>query len=220
MNAKDKEVMKIKSFIFNPFQENTYVVYDSTKECVIIDPGCYTTVEKNILKKFIVSENLKPVKLINTHCHIDHILGNKFANERWNIELYIHKADLPTLENAKNIAEIYGLKDYEKSPHPKHFLKESDNLTFGKSNFKVLFTPGHAPGHICLYNKENNLLIAGDLIFQKSVGRTDLPGGNYETLINSISKKILPLPNETRIYCGHGPTSHLGFEKEHNPFLV
>ena len=212
--------MKIKSFTFNPFQENTYVVYDETKECIIIDPGCYTELERNTLKKFILNKALKPLKLINTHCHIDHILGNKFVSEEWNIELHMHKADLPLLKNAAKISEMYSLEDYKESPSPKRFLSQGDTLTFGKNSFDILFTPGHAPGHICLYSKENNLLIAGDLIFQRSIGRTDLPGGDYDTLIKSILTQIFPLPNETQIFCGHGPSTNLSNEKEHNPFLI
>ena len=211
--------MKIKSFTFNPFQENTYVIYDKTKECLIIDPGCYSQDEQILLKKFITNNKLKPVKIINTHCHIDHILGNKFVNDYWGIELYMHKKDVPLLESAINISKMYRLDNYEGSPYPKHFLAEGDLITFGKSNFNILFTPGHAPGHICLYNKEYNLLIAGDVIFQGSIGRTDLPGGNYDILIRSITKKILTLPNETQIFSGHGPVSNIGYEKENNPFL-
>ncbi len=211
--------MKIKYFTFNPFQENTYVVYDETKECIIIDPGCYTEKERTELRRFITSEGLKPVKLINTHCHVDHVLGNKFVSELWNLELYMHKEDLPLLKNAGNIGKMYGFEDYEGSPYPKHFLAQDDTLTFGESSFKILFTPGHAPGHICLYSKENNLLIAGDVIFQRSIGRTDLPGGDHSTLINSIITQLLPLPEETTVYCGHGPGTKLGYEKEHNPFL-
>ena len=211
--------MKIKSFAFNPFQENTFVVYDETKECIIIDPGCYTEKERTELRRFITSEELKPVKLINTHCHIDHVLGNKFVSELWDLELYMHIEDLPLLENAGNIGKMYGLEDYEVSPYPKHFLAQDDTLTFGESSFKILFTPGHAPGHICLYSKENNLLIAGDVIFQRSIGRTDLPGGDHGTLINSIITQLFPLPNETQVFCGHGPATNLGYEKEHNPFL-
>ena len=211
--------MKIKSFTFNPFQENTFVVYDDTKECVIIDPGCYTDKERDELRRFITSEGLKPVKLINTHCHIDHVLGNKFVSELWDLELYMNKEDLSLLENAGNIGKMYGMEDYEGSPYPKHFLAQDDTLTFGESSFKILFTPGHAPGHICLYSKENNLVIAGDVLFQGSIGRTDLPGGDHSTLINSIITQLFPLPNETQVFCGHGPATNLGYEKEHNPFL-
>ena len=211
--------MNIKSFTFNPFQENTYIVYDATKECLIIDPGCYTDAERKELKAFIEEKGLTPVKLINTHCHIDHVLGNKFTSEQWNIQLHMHKEDLPVLEKVEYISKMYGLEDYEESPYPKHFLAQGDRLTFGKSSFKILFTPGHAPGHICLYSKENNLLIAGDVIFQRSIGRTDLPGGDHSTLINSIITQLFPLPNETQVFCGHGPSTNLGYEKEHNPFL-
>tara|TARA_B100001250_G_scaffold74574_1_gene60931 strand:- start:3565 stop:4218 length:654 start_codon:yes stop_codon:yes gene_type:complete len=211
--------MKIKSFTFNTFQENTYIIYDETKDSLIIDPGCYTKKEQEMLKEFILTEELKPQKLINTHCHIDHILGNKFISDYWGVELQMHKADLPLLKNSGNISKMYGFEDYKGSPQPKHFLTEGDELSFGKSSFNILFTPGHSPGHICLYNKENNMLIAGDLIFQNSIGRTDLPGGNYNTLMESITNKILPLPAETLIFCGHGPSTNLGDEKKYNPFL-
>ena len=211
--------MKIKSFTFNPFQENTYIIYDKTKECLIVDPGCYTEEEKNILKEFITKQKLTPTKLINTHCHIDHILGNKFVHQQWGVPLYIHKADLPLLENAKKISEMYGFENYEDSILPQHYLEEHNIITCGKSSFNILFTPGHAPGHICLLNKKNNIIISGDVIFKESIGRTDLPGGDHNTLINSIMKKIFPLPNETQIFCGHGPITSLGSEKKYNPFL-
>ena len=211
--------MKIKSFTFNPFQENTYIIYDKTKECLIVDPGCYTEEEKNILKEFITKQKLTPTKLINTHCHIDHILGNKFVHQQWGVPLYIHKADLPLLENAKKISEMYGFENYEDSPLPQHYLEEQNIITCGKSSFNILFTPGHAPGHICLLNKKNNIIISGDVIFKNSIGRTDLPGGDHNTLMNSIMKKIFPLPHETQIFCGHGPITSLGSEKKYNPFL-
>ncbi len=211
--------MNIKSFTFNPFQENTYIVYDETKECLIIDPGFYTDAERKELKDFIEEKELTPVKLINTHCHIDHVLGNKFASEQWDLELYMHKEDLPVLEKTGEVSKMYELEGYEGSPYPKHFLAQGDKLTFGESSFKILFTPGHAPGHICLYSKENNLLIAGDVIFQGSIGRTDLPWGDHSTLINSIITQLFTLPNETHVFCGHGPSTNLGYEKEHNPFL-
>lgn len=211
--------MNIKLFTFNPFQENTYVAYDESKECIIIDPGCYNTQEEQELKRFINKEGLNPVKLINTHCHIDHILGNQFVSEEWDLELYIHKLDIKLVENSSEIAKIYGFKEYKKSPFPKHFLEDKDTLTFGNSNFEILFTPGHAPGHICLYNKETNLIISGDVIFQGSIGRTDLPGGDHKTLINSITTKLLPLADSTQIFCGHGPSTNLAYEKENNPFL-
>ena len=211
--------MKVKSFTFNPFQENTYVIYDDSKECIIIDPGCYNEKERTELRRFITAESLKPVKLINTHCHIDHVLGNKFTIELWDLELYMHKEDLPLLENAGNISKMYGLEDYEGSPSPKYFLDQGDTLNFGDSRFNILFTPGHAPGHICLYSQENNLIIAGDVLFERSIGRTDLPGGDHNTLINSIKTQLFTLPNKTQVFCGHGPNTTIGYEKKYNPFL-
>ena len=211
--------MKIKSFTFNPFQENTFVLYDTTKECIIIDPGCYTTKEQKILQKFIITHSLKPTKLINTHCHIDHILGNKFVSNEWNIELYVNKRELPLLEKSREISEMYGFDQYKMSPYPKHFLDHGDTLEFGENTMKVLFTPGHSPGHICLYSQTDNLLIAGDVIFQRSIGRTDLPGGNHKTLIESINREIISLPEKTQIFCGHGPSTILELEKKINPFI-
>jgi hydroxyacylglutathione hydrolase len=212
--------MKVKSFTFNQFQENTLVVYDNTKECLIIDPGCYSENERTELRTFIMSEGLKPVKLINTHCHIDHVLGNKFVSELWDLELYIHKEDLPVLENVKDISGFFGFENYERSPSPKHFLAQGDTLNFGDSSFDILFTPGHAPGHICLLSKKDGFIIAGDVLFNGSIGRTDLPGGDYDTLIESIKTKLLPLDENTIVYCGHGPSTSIGKEKMSNPFLV
>ena len=212
--------MKVKSFTFNQFQENTFVVYDNTKECLIIDPGCYSENERTELRTFIMSEGLKPVKLINTHCHIDHVLGNKFVSELWDLELYIHKEDLPVLENVKDISGFFGFENYERSPSPKHFLAQGDTLNFGDSSFDILFTPGHAPGHICLLSKKEGFIIAGDVLFNGSIGRTDLPGGDYDTLIESIKTKLLPLDENTIVYCGHGPSTSIGKEKMSNPFLT
>ncbi len=211
--------MKIKKFVFNPFQENTYLLYDESKECVIIDPGCYEEKEEKELENFIIENGLKPVALLNTHCHIDHILGNHFVADKWNLELQIHKSDLPLLENAGQISKLYGFEKYSGSPYPKHFLENGDTIYFGESKLDVIFTPGHAPGHICFYSKKDNFIISGDVIFQMSIGRTDLPGGDYDTLIKSIAEKLFPLPSETIIYCGHGPNTVLSYEKEHNPFL-
>ena len=211
--------MKIKRFIFNPFQENTFVLYDKSRECVIIDSGCYEKAEEKELEDFITEKKLKPVALLNTHCHIDHILGNQFVAEKWGVELQMHKNDLPLLENAGQISKMYWLENYSGSPYPKHFLKDGDTFSFGKSKLDVIFTPGHAPGHICFYSEQHNFIISGDVIFQMSIGRTDLPFGDYDTLINSITKKIFPLPGQTQIHCGHGPSTVLNYEREHNPFL-
>ena len=211
--------MEIQTFTFNQFLENTIIVSDSTNECIIIDPGCYNDEEKKILKNYITNNNLKPVKLINTHCHIDHILGNNFVSRNWGIDLEINEKDLELLNNADQIAKLYGFTNYERSPMPKKFINEDDIVNFGISELNVIFTPGHAPGHISLYSEKDNLIISGDVIFQNSIGRTDLPGGDFNTLIKSIKNKILSLDDNVIIYCGHGPNTTVGNERRNNPFL-
>ena len=211
--------MQIQVFTFNQFFENTIIVFDKTKECVIIDPGCYTISEKDTLQKYISINNLVPVKLINTHCHIDHILGNNFIAKTYDLELEMNANDMELIKNSNEIAQLYGFTDYEMSPLPKKFLNEGDTLEFGNSQFKILFTPGHAPGHISLYSEKDGLLISGDVLFNNSIGRTDLPGGNYDLLIESIKNKILTLNDNTIVYCGHGPSTTIGNERLNNPFL-
>ncbi len=212
--------MKVEKFTFNPFAENTYVIYDEgTKDCIIIDPGCYEPNEEKILLNFILSNKLIPSKLINTHCHIDHVFGNNFVMKNWNIELFIHKKEEELLSESQNIAKSYGFENYKLSPKADKFIDENDNMSIGGEKLKIFFTPGHSPGHICLYNKKHNILISGDVIFMNSIGRTDLPGGNYKTLIDSIKTKIINLPEETNIFCGHGPSTTLIKEKINNPFL-
>ena len=211
--------MNIKIFTFNQFFENTFIISDSTNECIIIDPGCYDKNEKQILQDYILSNNLVPTRLINTHCHIDHILGNNYVSKTWDLELEIHHKDIDLLKNSKNIADLYGFVNYENSPITNKFLVEGDIIEFGKSNLEVLFTPGHAPGHISLYSKNENFIISGDVLFNNSIGRTDLPGGNYSTLIDTIKSKILCLDDSTVVYCGHGPSTTVGKERINNPFL-
>ncbi|MBL6657486.1 MAG: MBL fold metallo-hydrolase [Flavobacteriales bacterium] len=212
-------MIKIQSFTFNGFQENTYILFDESKTCIIIDPGCYEENEKLKLEKFIVDNELEPVKLINTHCHIDHVLGNHFVAKKWGLDLEIHEKDLSTLHSVKDYCQLYGFHNYEQSPEPSIFLKEGDKIHFGNSSLDILFTPGHAPGHIVLHSKEQHFVIGGDVLFQMSIGRTDLPGGDYDTLINSIKDKLLPLDEQTKVYCGHGPSTSIGFEKMNNSFL-
>ena len=211
--------MEIHQITFNTFQENTFILWDNTGDCIIIDPGCYEKNEELELVDFINKNNLNPVKLINTHCHIDHILGNKFVSEKWDLELYMNKIDLPLLESAGDIARMYGFENYKGSPYPKHYLEEGDILEFGESKLEILFTPGHAPGHICLFNKEEGFIVSGDVLFNGSIGRTDLPGGDFDTLIESIKTKLMTLQDETIVYCGHGPSTSIGRERLSNPFL-
>lgn len=210
--------MKIASFPFNPFQENMYVIYDETKECIIIDPGCYSEDDRKILSKFIEDNNLKPVRLINTHCHLDHICGNSFVAKKYNLKLEANKEELPILEHAPKSAEMYGFP-MDKSPEIELFLDENDTIKFGKSELKILFTPGHSPGSLSFYSKKDSFVIAGDVLFKQGIGRTDLPLGDYDTLINSIKKELFTLPKETAVYCGHGPSTSIGYEIKNNPFF-
>lgn len=211
-------MIKIAQFTFNAFQENSYVLFDETKECVIIDPGCYEKSEQLELQNFIQENDLKVVKLLNTHCHIDHVLGNYFVKETYKVDLYIHKEDEATLLSVKSYAPSYGFPMYQEA-EADHFLKEGDVVTFGKSKLDVLFVPGHAPGHIVFVNKEQKFCINGDVLFQRSIGRTDLPGGDHETLIKNIREKMFALPNDLTVFTGHGPSTTIGEEKRENPFL-
>ncbi|MBW8049377.1 MAG: MBL fold metallo-hydrolase [Cytophagales bacterium] len=210
-------MIHIQQFTFNPFMENTLLVYDDTKECVIIDPGCYEKDEQQELASFIENKNLKVKYLLNTHCHIDHVLGNQFVKDRFNVALLLHKDELVILNSNKALAPNYGIPNYQEA-YPDEYIDELDKIKFGDTELQVLFVPGHSPGHIAFYNKDRKICISGDVLFQRSIGRTDLPGGDYDTLINSIHKKIFPLGDDMVVYCGHGPSTTVGEEKKYNPF--
>ena len=212
-------MISIHSFTFNPIQQNMYVLFDETKECVIIDPGCYDDTERGILAKFISDNQLKPVKLLNTHCHLDHIFGNGFAAEKYKLKLEINKNDQPILDAFKMSCDLYGM-NCDPSPQPSVYLEEGDIITFGNSKLEILFTPGHSPGSITFYNREQKFMIAGDVLFYGSIGRTDLPGGSHETLINNIKTKLFPLGDDFKVFSGHGQMTTIGAEREHNPFLT
>ena len=212
-------MLHIKIFEFNPFLENTYVVYDDTREGVVIDPGCYEREEKEELDTFIKDEKLVIKYLLDTHAHIDHVLGNYHVKEKYKVPFLMHKKEEPVLRAVKSYAPNYGFTNYIEAL-PDQFLEEGDEVTFGKSKFSVLFLPGHAPGHIGFYNASEKILLGGDVLFHGSVGRTDLPGGNHETLINSIHQKLFVLPDDVVVYPGHGPTTTLGKEKISNPFCA
>jgi len=210
--------MDIAIFTFNSFAENTYILYDDTKDCVIFDPGCSNSDEKNQLVDFIKANGLKPIKLVNTHCHIDHVLGNKFVSEKYGLPLISHKGESVVLAMQPQISAMYGVA-YDPSPEITEFLDDGDVLHFGSTALKVLFTPGHSPASISFYNEESQVLIGGDVLFQGSIGRTDLPGGDFETLAKSIREKLYVLPDEVVVYSGHGPSTTIGVEKRTNPFV-
>ena len=210
--------MIVTSFTFNAFAENTYVLHDETKACLVVDPGCYDQREQQILADFIKAQDLQVTQLVNTHCHIDHVLGNKFVSDTYQTGLAIHEADLATLRAQVVFAPRYGITRYEELL-PTQYLTEGQPLRFGNTELQILFTPGHAPGHVVFYHESSGQLISGDVLFQRSIGRTDLPGGNYETLIKSIKTKLFSLPDATIVYPGHGPSTTLGEEKKFNPFL-
>lgn len=211
--------LHVQQFTFNPFQENTYVVYSDSKDAVIIDPGCYERHEENELSEFIASNGLNVLALLNTHAHIDHVLGNAFVVEQYAVDFYLHPFDLATLNAVPNYAHLYGFPNYKPSPQPTKQLSHGEILKFGDIEFEVLFTPGHAPGHVVYYNAENNTVINGDVLFQGSFGRVDLPGGDLETLKRSIFTVMFELPEQTVVYCGHGPSTTIQREKAFNYIL-
>jgi hydroxyacylglutathione hydrolase len=212
-------VLAIQSFVFNAFQENTYIISDNTKECVIIDPGCYDDDEKKELSDYIQHHQLNVQMLLNTHCHIDHILGNEFVKQKYGTKLYIHQTEEFVLNAQKILAPHYGFNRYQEAT-PDSYLSEGDVIEFGTQKFSILFVPGHSPGHIAFYNEKEKVVLAGDVLFQNSVGRTDLPGGNHSTLVNSIHKKLFTLPDEVTVYPGHGGKTTIGVEKRTNPFCA
>lgn len=211
-------MIEIKSFTFNPFAENTYVLYDNdSKEALIIDPGCYEPEEQQTLNAYIKSQGLNITKLLNTHAHIDHVLGNAWVKETYGVSLFLHPHDEPTLRAVETYAPTYGFARYAPSS-PDASLKEGEAIQLGDEKLEVLFVPGHAPGHVAFYHARQKFCINGDCLFQGSIGRTDLPGGDHNTLINSIRSKLFQLPDETVVYCGHGPETTIGSEKRNNPF--
>jgi hydroxyacylglutathione hydrolase len=211
-------MLQIKSFVFSPIEENTYILFNEMKDCIIIDPGCYFDEEKDALQSFIAQNKLTPKLLLNTHCHLDHVFGNKFVAEAYKLTLTIHEKEKKMLE----LAPVSGLKynmPFDNYTGELIFLKEGDIITLGNDELQVIEAPGHSPGSICFYCKKQNFIISGDVLFYRSVGRTDLPGGDHQTLINNIRNKLFVLPDETVVYNGHGQTTTIGEEKKYNPFL-
>ena len=202
---------------YNPFQQNT-ILLESAGECIIIDPGAYTQEEQKDFLNFISENDLKPIRLLNTHCHLDHVFSNGLVVEKFGLDLEIHKKELSMLRACPQVGQAYGIP-MAPSPEPKKWLKSGDSIEIGEDSLQILFTPGHSPGSISLYSEKNKYLIAGDVLFHESIGRTDLPGGDFNTLLRSIKDELLNLHDEVVVYPGHGPTTTIGHERNHNPFI-
>jgi glyoxylase-like metal-dependent hydrolase (beta-lactamase superfamily II) len=212
-------MVKVKKFVVNPLQENTFLLSDETGECVFVDPGFYFDVEKEEIKKYIADNRLTPVKIANTHCHFDHIMGVEFIRNEYNIPFLAHPEDDFWVERAIDQGKMFGFEMEPVNP-PDSFFAEKQILKFGNSEFEIIHVPGHSPGHVVFYSEKEKIIIGGDVLFYGSIGRTDLPGGDHQTLISGIKNRLFTLPDETRVYCGHGPETTLGFEKASNPFLT
>lgn len=212
-------MITIKRFPFNPFQMNTYVLSDETGECAIIDAGMDGPAEEEELTTYISENGLKPVLLVNTHTHIDHILGNSFAAKNYDLKLLAHKDSVSFIERAAGQAQMFGMQMSETKSIDK-FIGEGETLDFGNSSLQIFLTPGHADGSLCFYSAKDKFVITGDVLFNQSIGRTDLPTGNYDLLQKSIWEKLFTLPDETVAYPGHGPETTIGYEKLHNPFVA
>ncbi|WP_346236329.1 MBL fold metallo-hydrolase [Niabella insulamsoli] len=211
-------MLAVQKFTFNPIQENTYILYSDNGDCCIIDPGCYFEEERQQLKQFIESRKLRPVLLLNTHCHLDHVFGNKFVSETWQLPLYLHEAEKMVLSFAPRSAEMYNLP-FENYAGDMKLLIPGETIRIGDEELAILFTPGHSPGSVSFYNQEDGYVISGDVLFAGSIGRTDLPGGNYDQLERSIRTQLYVLPDETKVYSGHGGGTSIGYEKNNNPFV-
>lgn len=211
-------MINIEKFVFNSFMVNTWLLYDETGECVIIDAACYDPEEQETLNTFITAKELRLVRNLNTHCHIDHVLGNDFIAQTFGIYPEYHENSTLLLHILKEIGSSFGYS-IERIPQPKRFLADGEKVQWGNSSLKVLFTPGHAEGSVCFYNENQGFVITGDVLFRDTIGRTDLPSGNFNQLMTSIETKLFTLPDDTVVYPGHGPETTIGYERENNMFI-
>lgn len=211
-------MFQIQKFVFSPIKENTYVLYNENKECIIIDPGCYFEDEKETLGAFIKQKELTPKLLLNTHCHLDHVFGNKYVAEKYELTLQLHEKEKELLSFAPASGLMYNMP-FDNYAGEFILLKKGDKVLLGKDELEIIEAPGHSPGSICFYCSKQNFVIGGDVLFYQSIGRTDLPGGNHQTLLNSIRNNLFVLPAETIVYNGHGQETTIGEEIKYNPFL-
>lgn len=211
-------MIKLKFFTFSPVHENTYLLYNEQGKAIIIDTGCYFSAEQETLKNFIKDTGLTPERLLNTHCHLDHVFGNKWVHDTWGLELWLHPDEEKMLALAPVSGEKWGLP-FDNYKGPLHFLNHGDTIKLGDDELRVIFTPGHSPGSVCFYCEKQKMLIGGDVLFRDSIGRTDLFGGDHETLLKSIREQLFVLPDDVVVYPGHGVATTIGYEKMNNPFL-
>lgn len=212
-------MISVQKFVVNPLRENSYLLYDETGECVFVDAGYFYEEEFAEVAGFVKANQLSPVKLINTHCHFDHLMGVEFVRQKYHVPFGCHPEDDFLIERASQQAAMFGFT----MPHVRAAddqILEGDEIRFGNSVLTTIHVPGHSPGHVVFYSEADMLLIAGDVLFYGSIGRTDLPGGNYEQLVGNIRQKLLVLPRDIKVYSGHGPETTIGFEKDNNPFLT
>lgn len=211
-------MIKLATLTFNPFGENTYILFDETKKCMIVDAGCSSEKEQQTLVSFIEKNELQPIMAINTHGHVDHICGVEFAKQQWGIPFALHRNEKPIME----MVHCYVDMGFDVNPIPtvNIDLAETETIPLGNNTLHILQTPGHSPGHIAIHVPETELLLTGDLLFKESIGRTDLPGGSYPTLMDSIVEKVIPLGGNTQVFPGHGPHSTIAHEVMFNPFIV
>ena len=212
-------MLTVKSFEFSPIQENTYILYNEFNSCIIIDPGCYFDDEKEKLAGFIDKMKLVPKMLLNTHCHLDHVFGNKFVAEKYGLTLRIHEGEKKVLEFAPSSGLMYNMP-FDNYSGTYDFIGEGELIALDNDSLKALLTPGHSPASLSFYNEKDEFIISGDVLFRQSIGRTDLPGGDYDRLIESIRTQLFTLPDETKVFSGHGPETSIGYERRNNPFLI
>ena len=212
-------MLTVKQLTFSPFQENTYVIYNEQGWSAIVDPGCYFPQERTELSGFISKSGLEPKYLLNTHCHLDHVFGANFVNQTYGLSMHLHQLEKPVLDRAPESGQKWGVP-FEPYSGSLQYLKEGDTVEIGEDLLEVVFTPGHSPGSISFYCPKQQFILSGDVLFRRGIGRTDLPGGHYETLEQSILEKLYVLPDETIVYSGHGPATSIGYEKLHNPYVI
>ncbi len=212
-------MLKIKKFVFNPFLENTFLLSDKSNNTVIIDPGCYHFNEVQEIQDYIALNKLEIKAILHTHSHLDHMFGTSLLSNKYKAPVFIHREDESTFSSFEKVCSMYGIPIPKQEKFELNYFDLNKGYYIGSNFLEIRFVPGHAPGHVVFYNAENNFVINGDCLFKSSIGRTDLPGGNHDLLIKSIRSELFTLPQDTKVYCGHGPETSIGEELKNNPFF-